>query len=36
MKLVGLDSDLYERSTFGEGLPEIPEVRKDIRDIELG
>jgi nucleoside-diphosphate-sugar epimerase len=34
-EVIGLDSDLYERSTFGEGLPDIPEVRKDIRDIEL-
>jgi nucleoside-diphosphate-sugar epimerase len=35
-EVVGLDSDLYERSTFGDGIPEIPEIRKDIRDIELG
>jgi nucleoside-diphosphate-sugar epimerase len=34
-EVVGLDSDLYERSTFGDGIPEIPEIRKDIRDIEL-
>ncbi|OKH23037.1 NAD-dependent dehydratase [Hydrococcus rivularis NIES-593] len=33
-EVVGLDSDLYERSTFGEGLPEIPEIKKDIRDVE--
>lgn len=33
--VVGLDSDLYERSTFGEGTPNIPEIRKDIRDVEL-
>jgi nucleoside-diphosphate-sugar epimerase len=31
---VGFDSDLYERSTFGEGIAEIPEIRKDIRDVE--
>jgi nucleoside-diphosphate-sugar epimerase len=34
-EVVGLDSDLYERSTFGDGIPEIPEIRKDIRDIDL-
>jgi nucleoside-diphosphate-sugar epimerase len=33
-EVVGLDSDLYERSTFGEGIEEISEFRKDIRDIE--
>jgi nucleoside-diphosphate-sugar epimerase len=33
-EVIGLDSDLYERSTFGEGLPEIPEIKKDIRDVE--
>jgi nucleoside-diphosphate-sugar epimerase len=31
----GLDSDLFESSTFGDGIQEIPEVRKDIRDVEL-
>ena len=31
--VVGLDSDLYQRCTFGGHLPAIPEVRKDIRDI---
>ncbi len=34
-EVVGLDSDLYERSTFGEGIKDIPELKKDIRDIEL-
>ena len=33
--VVGLDSDLYERSTFGEGIVEIPELKKDVRDVEL-
>ncbi|MGV2831487.1 NAD-dependent epimerase/dehydratase family protein [Myxosarcina sp. GI1(2024)] len=33
-EVVGLDSDFYERSTFGTGIKEIPELRKDIRDIE--
>ncbi|MGF1461224.1 MAG: NAD-dependent epimerase/dehydratase family protein [Leptolyngbyaceae cyanobacterium] len=34
-EVFGIDSDLYEQSTFGTGIPEIPELRKDIRDIEL-
>ncbi|PSB10601.1 NAD-dependent dehydratase [Pleurocapsa sp. CCALA 161] len=33
--VVGLDTDLYARSTFGEGIVEIPELVKDIRDVEL-
>jgi nucleoside-diphosphate-sugar epimerase len=33
-EVVGLDTNLYERCTFGEGLPEVPEIRKDIRDLE--
>jgi len=32
--VVGLDSDLYRNSTYGEGLPEVPEIIKDVRDIE--
>jgi nucleoside-diphosphate-sugar epimerase len=31
--VVGVDSDLYARCTFGDGLPEIPEIKKDIRDV---
>jgi len=31
---VGLDSDLYARCTFGNRVPEIPEIKKDIRDID--
>ena len=34
-EVVGLDSDLYQRSTFGEGIIEIPEILKDVRDVEL-
>ena len=34
-EVVGLDTDLYERSTFGEGIVEIPELKKDVRDITL-
>ena len=32
--VVGIDSDLYERCTFGADLPTVPQIRKDIRDIE--
>ncbi len=31
--VVGLDSDLYARCTFGEGVPQIPVLKKDIRDV---
>jgi nucleoside-diphosphate-sugar epimerase len=33
-EVVGLDSDLYEKSTFGTGIQEIPEIKADIRDID--
>lgn len=32
--VVGFDSDLYRNSTYGETLPVVPEILKDIRDIE--
>jgi nucleoside-diphosphate-sugar epimerase len=32
--VLGIDSDLYRNSTYGEALPEVPEILKDIRDIE--
>lgn len=35
-EVVGLDSDLYERSTFGDNLPIIPEIKKDVRDTTVG
>lgn len=31
--VVGLDSDLFSGCDFGEVAPEIPEIRKDIRDL---
>jgi nucleoside-diphosphate-sugar epimerase len=34
-EVIGLDSDLYSRSTFGQGIVEIPEIRKDVRDVQL-
>jgi len=33
-EVVGLDSDLYRECTFGDGIPNIPLVRKDIRDVQ--
>ena len=33
--VTGLDSDLYRRCTFGSGLAKIPQIIKDIRDVEL-
>jgi nucleoside-diphosphate-sugar epimerase len=30
----GLDSDLYRRCTFSGSLPELPLIRKDVRDVE--
>lgn len=32
-EVIGLDSDLFAGCEFGEVAPEIPEVRKDIRDL---
>ncbi|HEX6545666.1 MAG TPA: SDR family oxidoreductase [Bryobacteraceae bacterium] len=31
----GLDSDIFERCTFGGGIVNIPSIRKDVRDVEL-
>ena len=33
--VTGLDADLFGGCEFGEALPEIPEVRKDIRDLTI-
>ena len=33
-EVVGLDTDLYGKCTFGGGLRDIPTIRKDIRDVE--
>ncbi len=32
-EIVGLDSDLYRNSTFGEGFLVVPSLQKDIRDV---
>lgn len=34
-EVTGLDTDLYQRSTFGGTVPDIPEIRKDIRNVEI-
>jgi nucleoside-diphosphate-sugar epimerase len=31
--IVGLDSDFYAASTFNDGLPDVPHIRSDIRDV---
>ncbi|NET57870.1 MAG: SDR family oxidoreductase [Symploca sp. SIO2E6] len=33
-EVVGFDSDLFTNSTFGDGIQEITEIKKDIRDVE--
>ena len=34
--VIGIDSDLYARCTFGDRVPDVPQIKKDIRDIEPG
>lgn len=34
-EVVGLDSNLFDRCTFSEGISPIPSIRKDVRDVEL-
>lgn len=34
-EVIGLDSDLYAGSTFGGGIQSIPDMKKDVRDVEL-
>lgn len=31
--VVGIDTDLYRRCTFGDEFPDIPTIQKDIRDV---
>ncbi|MFK8182137.1 MAG: NAD-dependent epimerase/dehydratase family protein [Phormidesmis sp.] len=33
--VVGLDTDLYERSTFGGDVPVIPNLKTDVRDVTI-
>ncbi|MDD5458518.1 MAG: SDR family oxidoreductase [Phycisphaerae bacterium] len=35
-EVLGIDSDLYRRCTFTGSIPQIPFLRKDIRDVEIG
>jgi nucleoside-diphosphate-sugar epimerase len=35
IELSGLDSGLFDACTFGEYVPEIPGISKDIRDVEV-
>jgi len=35
-EVTGLDSDLYRQCTYGDSMPDIPLIRKDIRDVEAG
>jgi nucleoside-diphosphate-sugar epimerase len=35
-EVVGLDSDLYRACTYGDGLPRVPTILKDIRDVTQG
>ena len=32
--VAGLDSDLFEQCTFGAGVPDVPSIRKDLRDVD--
>ena len=36
-EVVGLDTDLYQRCTYGpaEGIPKVPTIRKDVRDLTV-
>jgi len=34
-EVVGMDSDLYRASTFGDGLVEVPTIQKDVREASL-
>lgn len=34
--VVGFDSDLYRRCSFGDGIVDVPEIVKDVRDASAG
>jgi nucleoside-diphosphate-sugar epimerase len=34
-EVTGLDSNLFERCTFGDGIVEVPSIHKDVRDVTL-
>ena len=31
--MVGLDTDYYRRCTFLDGVPQVPSIEKDVRDV---
>ena len=33
-EVVGLDSNLFEQCTFGAGVPDVPTIRKDLREVD--
>lgn len=33
--VVGLDSNLFARCTFGDTVPDVPSIQKDVRDVNL-
>ncbi|HEX2980159.1 MAG TPA: SDR family oxidoreductase [Anaerolineaceae bacterium] len=32
-EVVGLDSDIFQACTFGDGMPQVQSIRKDVRDV---
>lgn len=34
-EVIGMDSDLYRASTFGDGMVDIPNIQKDVRDATI-
>jgi nucleoside-diphosphate-sugar epimerase len=35
-RVTGLDSDFFGEWTFGDGVAEVPAIRKDVRDVQVG
>ena len=34
-EVVGLDTDLYRRCTFGDGIVPVPNIARDLRDVKV-
>jgi nucleoside-diphosphate-sugar epimerase len=34
-EVIGLDTGLYEKCTYGDGIREVPWIKKDVRDVEV-
>jgi nucleoside-diphosphate-sugar epimerase len=34
--VVGLDNYMFEECTFGPDVPDVPSIRKDVRDVQVG